>query len=248
MNKRTKKEEEADKRFILAFNQVENEIYETLESVAAVKSKEWGAVVEFKPCRFLYCKQNNLCEGRCEINSVCQYYRQIRDFFLKYGFIVIPYVLFIDGLPVEIKDCMGFFDDRVKNVLFVSGACFLDKYRNDPQYSALSVAFHEFLHAIANTSFEYDLLMASINHDELIKFVSRPNFLTKLLTMYTKEELFKTNEIMHRYIANNEDTQCLLIAIYRKDDNFIPPPEMHDLFYQLKDIFSKLEVTVHQHT
>jgi len=44
------------------------------------------------------------------------------------------------------------------------------------------------------------------------------------------------------YIANNEDTRCLLEAIFKGDSSFTPPPELHDLYYQLKDVLSKLEV------
>jgi len=241
-SKKTRKEEEDDEKFALALKEVEDEILETLKNVSALKSEKIGTVAEFKLDMILHCKLNNLCASNCPNKSMCQYYRQIRDFFLRYGFIVFPYILFIGGFLVVLDDSMGFYSVQVKNVLFVNSTCFMQKNRDNHKKSALCVAFHEFLHAISILCLEYDLLIASINRNDLMKFASKPNYLNTLLKIYTKEELYAKNEVIHRYIANNPDTKPLLEAIFKGDSSFKPQPELHDLYYQLKDILSKLEV------
>jgi len=242
MSRNIKKESENDKKYTLLLSDIEGEIIETLRYTSDLETKESGVLTELKPSMFLHCKSSNFCIDRCQNSSVCRNFKEFRDFYLRYGFILYPYTVFNDGLPAKKDKIMGFHDTELKNVIFINSVCFEDKYKDDPINSALNVSFHEFLHAVANTYFEYDLLLASIDMEDYKAFASRPQYINNLLMMYDKSELISENELIHRYIANNIDTKPMLEAIYKSVTNYKPKPAFRELHIQLTYLFKKLEI------
>jgi len=230
---------------------VDKQATRVLKDVQAKKSKKWGKDVRYIPDRIWLChlyhpERNNLCKDNCYDYALCKIYERVRDFFLQYGFILYPYTLSVNGKPISKLHAddimsMGFYDDSMSNTLFVNSVCFSDSFKDHPVYSALNEAFHELLHATAGYYIEYDVLMASINRDALVKYLSEPNYVDNLLKMYDIQELKTTNEPIHRFIANNKDTKCLLESIFKHDKQYLPPPELSDLHYQLQYLLDKLE-------
>jgi len=241
MSKPTKDNDTKDTEFVLTLKDFTNEIQNTLKYVSIIKSKKWNVIAEYKPDRILLCKLNRFCIDRCYNYRICLYFRQVRDFFLRFGFLLYPYSIYRDGLSVKIDTNMGFHDTRASNVIFINVVCFDEENRDNPYKSALSVSFHEFLNAMSKRlCAEYELLLASINREDLERFISQPNYLERLLSIYGKRELIPANEFMHRYIANNKDTKCLLEAIFNDDKDFRPPAVYRELYEQLIGLLGKL--------
>jgi len=236
------KDDENDKKFALALKEIECEVLETLNEVSSLKSKRFGISLDYKPGRMLHCRLNNFCNNTCENKMLCRYYIQVRNFFLRFGFLIYPYTLYRNRLPVQVDKSMGFHDARARNVLFISTTCSDDDFRDDPINSALNISFHEFLNAMSKRiSVEYELLLFSINSDDLKSFFVKSDSLNKLLRIYGKRELIPVNEVMHRYITNNPDTKYLLVALFTGDKHFRPPDIFQNLYKQLKELFDKLE-------
>jgi len=101
MSNNTREDDENDERYSLSLKEVEQEILQTLKGVSKIKSKSWNVDVKYKPDMISYCKRSNLCEDRCDVIYVCRYYRRIRRLFQRYGFLLLPYSLFKEGLPLK---------------------------------------------------------------------------------------------------------------------------------------------------
>jgi len=230
---------------------VHHKALKVFKEIQRRKSIKRGRDIGYRPARIWLChmnnpEPNNLCPDNCPVYNACQNYKRVRVYFLQFGYIIYPYTLSIEGLPIDKQNAeeilvMGFYNDSLSNVLFVNSACFSDTFKDHPMYSAVNEAFHEFLHASSSNYIEYDILMASPNQETLIKYLSEPNYLERLLMMYDISELKSTNEPIHRFIANNKDTKCLLDAIFRKDKDYQPPAEYLDLYKQLLYLLGKLE-------
>jgi len=245
------KDHEEIKQYADVLKKIDKQATKVLKEVSKKKSKKWGKEVRYIPSRLWLChlhhpEKNNLCKSNCPSFNICQNYKRVRDYFFQYGFIMYPYALSIDNLltdkahPKKIKS-LGFYDDSINNTLFINSACFSDSFKDHPMYSALNEAFHELLHATSTDYVEYDKLMASPNLDAFVKYLSEPNYIEKLLLMYDIDELRATNEPIHRFIANNKATKCLLDALFKHDKEYIPPPELADLYKQLKYLLGKIE-------
>jgi len=190
MNENRNKEDEIDKIFASAVNKVQSKIHKLLRNEARKKSIEWNVDVEINPARALSCIVSNICDIKnCKHIELCQSFRQIRDYFFRYGYIVYPYALFWNGLPSPITNNFGFFERDISHVLFVNINCFEKKYKSDPINSALNEAFHEFFHSVLLTFLDDKSLENSINQDDYIKFISRPRFLINYLKIYGKKKL-----------------------------------------------------------
>jgi len=212
MSKVTRNDDGNDKRFTSSLNAVQGYICESLKELAIQKSNEWNVNIDIKPSKVLSCIPSNLCGKNCERLELCRSYRQIRNFFLRYGYIVYPYTLYGDGLPLTIYQNFGFFDTEVPNVLFVNVVFFKHQYR-DTIFSGLNIAFHEFLHAISNRP-EYISIIESINQHDFNIFVLRPRLLDILQKLYGKNEQIIQIETYHHYIANNDYTKSILDFIF----------------------------------
>jgi len=250
MHKSSKNSEEP-KQYADVLKKVDKQAKKVLKEVSEKKSKKWDKEVRYMPDRIWLChlnhpEKNNLCKSNCADYNICQNYKLVRDFFLPYGYVVYPYTLSINNqltskaISKNIKS-LGFYDDSIENTLFINSVCFTESFKDHPMYSALNESVHEFLHAKADDFIEYDLLMASPNHEVLVRYLSEPDYLEKLLVMYDVDELKTTNEPIHRFIANNKETKCLLDALFKRVKHYIPPPEYADLFWQLDHIFEIID-------
>jgi len=118
----------------------------------------------------------------------------------------------------------------MKYVLFVNIACFSVEFIDDPLYSALSVAFHEFLHAVPPTCWEYTLLLASFDYNDLDEYANKGNTIGQMIEIYGEKEILERKELVHRYIANNPETKSMLNAIFRNDRNYKPPVRFTNVY------------------
>jgi len=229
-----------DQKYALLLNQVQKEILKSLKKISEEKSREFDTNVVYKSFWFNNCKPGNYYTSEYDSFNRYQYYIQIRDFFLRLGFIIYTFTPIKRSISIITnKRNMGFYRSSVSNVIFVSSICFYDTFCVDPEKSALSVAFHEFFNAISERGLvEYNLLIDSINRiDDFDDFNTKTH---NLLQNISDIKLFK-NEIQHRYLANNKDTKCMLEAIFNDDINFQPPEMYHDLYLKLVDLLSKLK-------
>jgi len=181
--------------------------------------KEWGYDACFRPDKVVRCQSSHICDAdSCYNFIVCKKYKELRDFFFKFGFIVYPYTYSM----LKRYKSLGFLYTKMRNVLFVNIACFLDEFDDDPIYFALFVAFHEFLHAVPPKCWEYTLLLASLDYNDLNDYATKGNTIGQLIEIYGEEEIFERNELVHRYIANNPETKSMLNAIYKDDRTYKP--------------------------
>jgi len=236
------KNEKNDRKFASILQILQDDIFEVLKSMSFSMSKIWGKNIEFKPSRIASCRPSRFCINRCENYCLCQNYRQFRDFFLKLGYIVYPYILFREGLPLKIIESSNFSDERIRKVLFINSACFYDINKDNFFYSALNATFLCFFIAISLIASEYNQILASINHDDLIKFLSNPSFQEFFFRIYGKRRIIPQNELIAHYIANNPDTKEMLEAIFMGDKEYQPPDVLRDLYVQLNVLFDSLEV------
>jgi len=252
---KTASNDEKKEHYADLLKRVHNQATVILKKISWKKSDKWHKDVRYRPERILLChlhhlERSNLCTDRnCSDIGLCQNYKRVRDFFLPFGYIIYPYTVSIDSLPTDkthskIIGNMGFYDDSISNVLFVNSVCFTDSFKDHPLYSAVNEAIHELLHAISSYYIEYDILMASINRETFVKYLSEPNYVDNLLMIYDISELKTTNEPIHQFIANNKDTKCLLDAIFRRDKDYQPPIEYSDLYKQLLYLLDTLEVGI----
>jgi len=241
MSRHRKNRKEYNIKFAQALKHIEKEIHKSLKDFSTFKSWQWCVSAVFKPSRILLCKESNLCRGNCENDRMCQHFREIIDYFFQRGYIIYPYTLFINGLPVGLNRSMGFYNDKLKNVLFINSSSFADEYRNDPINSALNVCFHEFLDALAINSLKFKIITDSIDQDDFASFISRPGYLEDFRKIYGTSEITNQDELYTHYIANNAKTKCLLEALYNDDEGFQPPEVLQRLYVRLVQVMRELE-------
>jgi len=233
-----------------SLNELKGEIADKLNEVSVKMSKQWGVDVRYLPARFLNCtlnkilyyKVNKLCKD-CDDYCLCQYFELLRVYFMKYNYIVFPYVPYLGRISNKsmLQENMFIYGVKVKNVLFVNYFCFETEYENSAIYSALNNAYHEFLNTLPDDYIQKHIL-PYIPRDNFIEFVSSTNLYSKLLTIYGRKELIPKNEAMIRYICNNEETKCLLDALYNEDDTFQPPDMFRGLYRQMQWTMRELRV------
>jgi len=241
MRKNIGNDAENDKKYALLLKSIRKEVSEALREISNRKSKERNSTVRYISYWFNECKPGKYFTNEYESFHRYMYYRQLRNFFIEYGYIIYTYTPIREGITIDInKKNMGFYSDKAENAIFIHSVCFEDDFRDDFENSALNVAFHELLNALSDRVFtEYDLLITCINHiDGFKEYVATAhNILRKL-----DDSKLPKNEIAHRYLANNKDTRCLLEAIFYKDINFQPPVVFRDIYNRLLDLLNKLEV------
>jgi len=237
-----------DLKYALLLKDLKSEIDDKLKDVSVIKSKQWGVDVKYDTDRFLECtlnkilhyKINRLCDS-CEKSSSCRYFERIRRYFVQFGYIVVPYIVYTERISSKrIKpEQLSSFGSIVTKVLFVNSFCFWGDCEDDFVYSALNNAFHELFNTIPDDYMQRHIV-PSIDKGSFIKFVSRTDMNNKLLVIYGKQELIPQNEAVIRYICNNEETKCLLEALVNEDNDFQPAEELRGLHRSLVRMMKEL--------
>jgi len=238
-----------DQIYASLLNDLKSEIADKLTGISTKMSKQWGVDVTYRPARFLNCtlnkilffKINKLCES-CEDYYLCEYFKRIMRYFIKYNLLVFPYVPFIRRISSNmLLENMLFLGSIVKNVIFVNSSCFKKECEFHLIYSALNNTFHEFFNTIPDDYIE-NYIVPSIDRNSFLRFIATTDLHNKLLMIYGKKELIPKNEAVIRYICNNEDTNCLLEALFNGDSDFQPPEDLERVYIRLVKLLKELEV------
>jgi len=237
-----------DQIYATSLNEVKNDIDEALRAVSAEKSKQWGIDIQYLPHKMLRCnlnkilhyKINRLCDN-CVRISACKNFEQISRAFMKYGYVVFPYMLYIERIHSKRipPEKLSSFGAKVKGVLFIASFSFDKDFEDDPEYSALNNTYHELCKTLPDDVIQQHILPC-IPMDDFERFVAITNLNDKLLRIYGRKELIPKYEAVIRYICNNADTRCLLEALYRGDEGFQPPVKFMGLFKAMKWVMGEL--------
>jgi len=238
MSKKTSIDGEQEKKFDLLLKKVKSDIDRAIKYIVNFKALKWKDSVRFKPANMLSCKTTKFCSNGCISKDACDLYREIRYFFLEYGYIIYPYAYVLDGSIIKEVKFFGFFYTDSKNVLFVNAVCFNVWLKDNPKYAAIAIAFHEFLHAISITHrVEYAILLECVDKDDFEEFKANTNFDDSLLDYYPPSENIRQIELVHRYITNNNDDSLrMLKAIYTGDIYYKPPIKLQNIYTQICNI------------
>jgi len=237
-----------DQKYALLLKDLKSEIDDKLKEVSVIKSKQWGIDVKYGTSRFLECTLNNilhykinkLCDN-CEKRIACKNFEGLRRFFMGLGYVVFPYMLYIERIQSKKIPSERFrsFGVKVKGVLFVASFSFSTDFEDDPEYSALNNTYHELCKTLPDDVIQQQILPC-IPWDDFERFVLETNLNNKLLKIYGRKELIPKYEAVVRYICNNADTRCLLEALYRGDDCQVPVG-LRGLFKAMKAVMRELK-------